>query len=298
VIRLVDAIVAAMANGIRELDWISEPTRAFASAKLDKLVRTVGYPDTWRSYDFVVERDDFAGNELRRNAFHHHRDLARAGKPVDRSEWHMPAFAVNAYYARALNHAALPAGILQPPYFGPDRSIAANLGGIGMMIGHELMHGFDDQGARYDAAGNLKDWWQPDDKAAFEARAACVADQYSTFEALPGQFVNGRLTLGENIADLGGVKAAFRAYRALRKDAAWSYIADGLTEDQQFFVAVAQAWCSKERPASLQRTLAADGHAPINFRIYGALRNLRELGEAFRCARGMPMHPIASCQVW
>ena len=297
-VTLVDAIVKAMDEQIGRLDWMSDATKKTAQAKLAKVVRMLGFPEKWRIYDFEVRRDDFAGNRLRATAAETRRVLSRAGKPVDRTEWQMNTYEVNAYYDPTANNTALPAGILQPPFFGPDRSIAANLGGIGMVIGHELTHGFDDQGAQFDADGNLHDWWTKDDAPKFKERATCVADQYSSFEAAPGQFIQGALTLGENIADMGGVKMAFQAYRALRKDAAKVYVADGLTEDQQFFVAVGQAWCSKDRPAELQRQLTTNEHSPPKFRVYGALRNLREFSDAFKCAAGTPMNPAKTCSVW
>jgi putative endopeptidase len=295
---LVDAIAVVMNDEIGKLEWMSEPTRKTAQAKLAKLERMIGFPDTWRSYDFDVKRDDFAGNSLRAAAFETRRELSKAGKPADRGEWHMNTFAVDAYYHPLLNNTALPAGILQPPFFGKDRSVAANLGGIGMVIGHELTHGFDDQGAQFDASGNLENWWQADDKSKFEAKGSCVAQMYNSFEALPKQFVNGQLTLGENIADMGGVKMAFKAYRSLRKDAQQRAVADGFTEDQQFFIAVGQAGCSKFRPAEAQRLLTVDPHAPPKFRVFGALRNLPEFSQAFQCAPGTPMHPAQTCSVW
>ena len=296
--QVVDSIVGAMGRQIGKLDWMSDATKQLAQQKLGKVVRMVGYPDTWRSYDVDVKANDFLGNLLRAQAFETHRRLARAGHPVDRSEWQMDAYEVNAYYESTANNTALPAGILQPPFFGANRSIQANLGGIGGVVGHELTHGFDDQGAKSDADGNLHDWWQPEDKTKFEAKGACVADQYSTFEAAPRQFVQGKLVLGESIADLGGVKMAFDAYRTARKDAAKLTVADGLTEDQQFFVAVGQVWCSKDRPAEIQRRLTVDPHAPPKFRVFGELRNLREFSTAFACAAGTPMNPANSCQVW
>jgi predicted metalloendopeptidase len=230
--------------------------------------------------------------------FEVHRVLVKAGKPVDRGEWQMNSYTVNAYYESSANTTALPAGILQPPFFGPDRSSAANFGGIGMVIGHELTHGFDDQGARSDGDGNLNDWWKEDDKKKFEDKGSCVADMYSSFEAMPKGFVQGRLTLGENIADLGGVKMAFKAYRSVRKDAPKVYVADGFTEDQQFFLSAGQAWCNKDRPAEIQRRLTVDPHSPPKFRVYGALRNMHEFAEAFSCAAGTPMNPTKTCQVW
>jgi len=210
----------------------------------------------------------------------------------------MNAFEVNAYYDPTENNTALPAGILQTPFFGAERGVAANLGGIGMVIGHELTHGFDDQGAQFDKDGNLSRWWSDADYKKFEAKGKCVADQYSTFEALPKQFVKGELTLGEDIADMGGVKLAFHAYKKLRGGADKQIVADGFTEDQQFFIAVGQAWCSKDRPEETQRRLTVDPHAPPKFRVYGALRNLPDFAKAFSCAPGTPMHPTNSCQVW
>jgi putative endopeptidase len=295
---LIDSLARVMGDGISKLDWMSDATKHTAQAKLAKLVRMVGYPDKWRTYDFEVRRDDFAGNRLRSNAFETRRVLGRSGKPVDRSEWGMNTYRVDAYYNPTANNTALPAGILQPPFFGQDRSIAANLGGIGMVIGHEITHGFDDQGAQFDGDGNHKNWWQPADATQFAERGKCLAEQYSTFEAMPKGFVNGELTLGENIADLGGVKLAFNAYRALRADANKVYVADGFTEDQQFFIAVGQAWCSKDRPTELQRRLTTDVHAPPKFRVYGALRNLPEFSKAFSCPAGTPMNPTKTCSVW
>ncbi len=295
---LVDAIMKAMGEQIARLDWMSDATKQTAQGKLAKVVRMIGYPDKWRIYDFDVKREDFAGNRNRALAFETRRVLVRAGKPVDRTEWQMNTYDVNAYYDPTANNTALPAGILQAPFFGQDRGIAANLGGIGMVIGHELTHGFDDQGAQFDADGNLVKWWGAEDYAKFEERGTCVVDQYSTFEALPKLFVQGKLTLGENIADMGGVKMAFQAYRALRKDAAKVFVADGFTEDQQFFLGVAQAWCSKDRAAEIQRRLTTDPHSPPKFRVYGSLRNLREFSEAFKCAAGTPMNPAKTCSVW
>jgi predicted metalloendopeptidase len=293
---LVDTIVSVMHDELGAMPWMSAATRKVAQGKLDKLVRMIGYPDTWRRYDFIVKRDDFAGNRLRAAAFETRRSLAKSGKTVDRGEWLMNTFEANAYYNPTANNSALLAGILQPPFFGASRSVAANMGGIGMVIGHELTHGFDDQGAQFDANGNLVNWWQADDKAAFDTRATCVVGQYASFEAAPKQFINGELTLGENIADLGGVKVAFRAYQKLRTGS--PVVADGFTEDQQFFLGVAQAWCNKNRPAEAQRRLTVDPHSPAKFRIYGALRNLPEFAQAFSCAAGTPMHPAQTCSVW
>ncbi len=296
--RMVDALAEVMHGELGKLDWMSEATRQAAQGKLARMVRMTGHPDRWRTYDFEIRRDDFLGNTLRAAAFETRHQLAKAGRAADRAEWRLQAYDHDAWYEPTANSVVLPAGILQPPFFGQDRAIAANLGGIGMVIGHELTHGFDDQGARFDGAGNLASWWDPQDVQRFEERGACVADLYSTFEAVPGGFVNGRFTLGENIADLGGVKLAFAAYRMLRRGAAKTYVADGFTEDQQFFVGVGQAWCARMRPADAQHRLIADVHAPPKLRVYGALRNLRPFAEAFGCVAGTPMRPAQVCSVW
>jgi putative endopeptidase len=296
--QMVDAIIASIGDDIDNLSWMSDETKKMARVKLGKLAKMTGYPDTWKTYDFAIKRDDFAGNELRAAAFDAKRDRSRAGKPFDRAEWLMPAYIVNAYYSASANNTALPAGILQPPMYGAQRKVAPNLGAIGMVIGHELTHGFDDRGALFDAEGNLKNWWTDDDKKKFEARGKCVAEQYSTFEVLPRMFVDGQLTLSENIADLGGIKMAFRAYRGMRKDAAQVYIADGFTEDQQFFIAAAQMWCTKDRKDETMRRLTNDSHSPPRFRVYGALRNLPDFAKAFACTAGTPMAPANRCEVW
>jgi putative endopeptidase len=296
--KLVAAIASVMNEQMEVLPWMSAETKIQARGKLDKIEALIGYPDTWRTYDFQVSRDNFAANGLAAASFEARRQFDKAGKPYDRNEWLMPAFIVNAYYNPLANNTALPAGILQPPFFGADRSIAANLGGIGMVVGHELTHGFDDQGAQFDAQGNLKNWWGPTDLTAFQERGQCLAKQYATFEVLPGKFVNGELTLGENIADVGGIKNAFLAYRKLRAGATPRVVADGLTEDQQFFVAVGQAWCSKDRPEEALKRLTDDVHAPPRWRVNGSLRNLPQFAEAFGCKPGAAMAPARTCTIW
>jgi putative endopeptidase len=298
VTKLVDALAQAVADEITRVDWMTDATRQTALAKLGKLVRMIGFPERWRAYDFEVKRDDFAGNLLRASAFDTRQQLARWGKPVDRNDWQHDTFAIEPSYNHKANTAVLPAGVLQPPFFGQDRSIAANLGGMGVLFGRELTKAFDDRGGQFDGDGNLKPWWTKDDTSKFDARAKCVEAQYTGFEAMPKGFVNGKLTLAQNISDLGGVKMAFKAYRGLRKDAAKVYVADGYTEDQQFFIAVGQAFCTRDRPAELAKRLASDPHAPPKFRVYGSLRNLKEFSEAWACAPGTPMNPAKSCSVW
>ncbi|MGE0870514.1 MAG: M13 family metallopeptidase [Kofleriaceae bacterium] len=295
---LVDAIVDVAAAELDQLDWMTPQTKQRARAKLARVVKMIGFPDSWRTYPFEVKREDFAGNRLRADAFELRRVLALAGTVVDRSAWQLNAFAVTASYSASSNAIVVPAGILQPPLFGQDRSIAANLGGIGAVIGHELIHALDDQGARFDGDGRLSSWWTDADRMAYEQRGSCVARAYSGFEVLPGHRIDGALTRAENIADLAGVKLAFKAYRRLRASATSHYVADGLDEDQQFFVAVAQAWCTHERADEIARRLAADPHAPPRFRVFGALRNTPELATAFRCSAGTAMRPSTTCSVW
>jgi putative endopeptidase len=296
--KLIAAVADVMNAQMGALPWMTEATRAAARAKLAKLEPMIGYPDTWRVYDFAVDRGDFAASYLAANAFEVRRQYAKGGKPYDRSEWLMPPFIVNAYYNPNANNTALPAGILQPPFFGKDRSIAANLGGIGMVIGHELTHGFDDQGAQFDADGKPQGLVAGRDKTQFKERGQCLAKQYSTFEGLPGRTIDGQLTLGENIADVGGIKHAFLAYRKLRAGADKTYRAEGLTEDQQFFVAVGQAWCSKYRDEEAERRLKTDPHSPPKWRVNGALRNLPQFAEAFGCKAGAAMAPTDRCEIW
>jgi predicted metalloendopeptidase len=296
--KLVGAITSAMNEQMGTLDWMSPQTKVQARGKLEKIEALIGYPDTWRTYDFAVSRADFATNVLLASAHEEKRQFMKAGKPYDRSEWLMPAFMVNAYYNPLANNTALPAGILQPPFFAAGRSIPANLGGIGMVVGHELTHGFDDQGAQFDAQGNLKNWWQPADLTSFQGKGQCLARQYDTFEVLPGKFVNGKLTQGENNADLGGIKHAFLAYRALRAGADTVFVADGHSEDQQFFLAVGQAWCSKDRPEEALKRLTDDVHAPPRWRVNGSLRNLPQFAQAFGCKAGATMAPTEICAVW
>jgi putative endopeptidase len=281
---IVDAVVAIMTGRLGNVDWMSEPTRKLAQQKLANVVTMVGYPEQSRSYDFDIKREDFAGNVLRADTFETRRMMQKVGKPVARNEWSAKSFTMDAFYDAPTNTLTIPAGILQGGYFGIDRSFATNLGGIGTTIGHELTHAFD-------AGGR-------EDEAKFKERGSCVADQYSTFEVLKGQFINGRLTMNEDIADLGGVRLAFQAHRYLRKDAAKTYNADGFSEDQQFFIAHGQAWCTKARPTETQRRLATDTQSPPKFRVYGALRNLPEFAQAFSCAPGTPMRPANACSVW
>ncbi len=295
---MVREVSDAFAREVRALDWMDEGTRQRALAKLGAMAYLIGYPDKWRTYDFEVDPRSYAKNALAARAFHTRWDLGKIDKPVDRDEWQMSPPSVNAYYDPQRNHMVFPAGILQPPFYSVTSGVAVNLGGIGMVVGHELTHGFDDEGSQFDQKGNLEDWWSKEVAAAFKEKTGCVEAQYSAYEALPGLKLNGKLTLGENIADLGGLKLAFMAYRTMRKGAAEQTVAGGFTEDQQFFLAHGQAWCGKMRDEALRLMVQVNPHSPPRFRVNGPLANLPEFGEAFKCASGTPMRPAKTCTVW
>lgn len=295
---LVHAIGAAFLEELGRLDWMDAGTRARAEQKFAKMAYLIGYPSKWRSYDFEVSSVDFAGNLLRAQAFDVARQLRKIGEPVDRGDWEMTPPTVNAYYNPQKNQMVFPAGILQPPFYSVTANIPVNLGAMGMVVGHELTHGFDDQGSQFDSAGNLADWWTPAVKQRFEAKTKCVAEQYAKYSPLPGVKLDGELTLGENIADLGGVKLAFAAYRALRRDAKSVSLADGFSEDQQFFLSNAQIWCAKIRDEYARFAATVDPHSPARFRVNGALSDLPEFAEAFSCKKGTPMSPKKACAVW
>ena len=295
---MVSAISAAMNSDLDALDWMDAETRSRAHEKLGSLAYLVGYPEKWKAYDFPVEAKSYAQNVLRSHGYELKRELSKVGKPVDRTEWQMTAPTVNAYYDPQRNQMVFPAGILQPPFYGINQALPVNAGAIGMVVGHELTHGFDDEGSQFDAKGNLKSWWTAAASDKFKAKISCVEKQYSAYEALPGLHVNGALTLGENIADNGGLKLAFEAYRALRKSAKESVVADGMTEDQQFFLGFAQGWCSVYRPDFERMVVQTNPHSPPRFRVRGPLTNMPQFGEAFSCKVGSAMRPQNTCSVW
>src|SRR5690606_20252139 len=237
-------------------------------------------------------------NVLEARNFDLSRELAKVGKPVDREEWHMTPPTVNAYYHPLYNHMVFPAGILQPPFYGQNQGLAVNLGGMGMVVGHELTHGFDDQGSQFDAKGNLDNWWTPASREKFTEKTKCVEEQYESYEAVPGVKLNGKLTLGENIADNAGVMLAFEAFKRLRENAPERIVADGFTEEQQFFLATGQAWCSKEREEWARMAAQVDPHSPPRHRVNGSLANLPAFWEAFQCGEGKAMRRENACKVW
>jgi putative endopeptidase len=285
---LVANLIEAYRVDIQALDWMSAETKTKALEKLAKFTSKIGYPDKWRDYSkLVIKRDDLIGNQRRVAEFALDYQLSKLGKPVDRAEWNMTPQTVNAYYNAGMNEIVFPAAILQPPFFDPKADDAVNYGGIGAVIGHEIGHGFDDQGSKYDGDGNLKNWWTTEDRTKFEKRTKALIDQYNAFEPqqLPGQHVNGALTIGENIGDLGGLTIAYKAYM-ISLNGKESPTIDGFTGPQRLFIGWAQIWRSKFRNAELSRRLAIDPHSPPEFRCNGVIRNLIEFSDAFGVKEG------------
>ena len=297
---MVQGIEEAMGQRIRALDWMSPETKQQALAKLAGIRNKIGYPDKWRDYSSVkIVRDDFAGNVERAHLFEGRRDINKIGKPVDHGEWDITAPTVDAYYNAQMNDINFPAGVLQPPLYDPKMDDAPNYGDTGGTIGHELTHGFDDEGSQFDAKGNLKDWWTKEDREKFDARTKCVADQYSGYVSVEDVHVNGELTLGENVADLGGEILAFMAWKDANKGKNLQPI-DGLTPEQRFFIGFAQWDCANERPEDLRVRAMTDPHSPARYRINGVVVNMPEFGQAFSCKAGQPMVKPADnvCKVW
>jgi predicted metalloendopeptidase len=295
--QLVDALEDAMGKDIQTLPWMTSETKKAALAKLKAITNNVGYPKKWRDYSQVdIARDDFFGNGLRTGEVLHRRNIARIGQPTDKTEWGMTTPTVNAFYSPQNNRINFPAGILQPPFFDPRRDMAMNYGGIGAVIGHEMTHGFDDQGRKYDGDGNLRDWWTPADGAEFEKRAACVANEYSGFTSVDDVKLNGRLTLGENTADNGGLRVALMALQNTLKGKEDKL--DGFTPEQRVFLGFAQVWCENMSPQELRQRAMTDPHSPGRFRVNGTVQNMPEFQKAFSCKAGQPMVSANACRVW
>jgi predicted metalloendopeptidase len=279
--RMVANMLDAMREGIDGLDWMSEATRAAARGKLAKFKPYIGHPDRWRDYSGLsVRRDDPLGNYWRANAFEQERQRAKLGKPVDRDEWTMNPQEVNAYYSPPRNKIVFPAAILQPPFFDPAADDAINYGAIGAVIGHEISHGFDDDGRKYDGDGNVRDWWTEADNQAFTARAQALVEQYDAFKPLPDLHLNGELTLGENIGDLSGLTIALAAYRRSLGGKPAPVIG-GLSGEQRFFIGFAQIWRTKLREEFLRMLVVSDEHAPGRYRVNGVVANMPEFYAAF-----------------
>ena len=297
---MVQRIEDAMGQRIRALDWMSPETKQQALTKLAAIRNKIGYPDKWRDYSSVrIVPDDFAGNVERAHQFETRRDINKIGKPVDHGEWDITATTVDAYFNPQMNDINFPAAVLQPPLYDPKMDDAPNYGNTGGTIGHELTHGFDDEGSQFDAKGNLKDWWTKEDREKFDARTKCVDDQYSSYVSVEDVHVNGKLTLGENVADLGGEILAYIAWKEANKGKDLRPI-DDLTPDQRFFIGFAQWDCANERPEDMRMRAMTDPHSPARYRIDGVVVNMPEFSSAFSCKAGQPMvKPEAEiCRVW
>ncbi|HEV3331585.1 MAG TPA: M13 family metallopeptidase [Bryobacteraceae bacterium] len=296
-LKMVDAIEKSLGQDIQGVTWMTPATKQQALLKLKAVTNKIGYPDKWRDYSSVqIRRDDAVGNGMRADQFEFQRELNKIGKPVDRLEWSMTPPTVNAYYDPLMNNINFPAGILQPPFFDKTADDPVNYGAIGMVIGHELTHGFDDQGRQFDAKGNLRDWWTPADAKAFQERAACVADEYASFSPVPGVHLNGKLTLGENVADNGGARLALMAL--LNTIGNSRPKTDGFTPEQRFFLSFGQIWCQNTREEDLRLRTRTDPHSPARFRVNGVVENMPEFRNAFACKVGQPMAPANACRVW
>jgi putative endopeptidase len=299
-VKMVDALEQSLDQDIRNLPWMTEETKKQAKLKLDAIRNKIGYPDVWRDYSSLkIVRGDLLGNFLRANEFEARRQIAKIGKPVDRNEWQMTPPTVNAYYSSAKNEIVFPAGILQSPFFDKQADDATNFGAIGLVIGHELTHGFDDQGRKFDRQGNLRDWWTAQDGTEFEKRASCVADEYSSFVAVDDLKLNGRLTLGENTADNGGARIALMALQhMMADDSTMAQTINGYTPQQRFFLGYGRAWCEKRRPEYSRMLVSVDPHSPGKYRVNGVVQNMPEFQKAFSCKAGQAMVRENACRVW
>ncbi|HEY0795526.1 MAG TPA: M13 family metallopeptidase [Acidisarcina sp.] len=299
--KLVAALKKALGEDIESLPWMTDATKKEAEAKLAAFRQKIGYPEKWRDYStLTVSRTDLVGNAQRASEFEFKRDLHKIGTPVDEKEWGMTPPTVNAYYDPSNNDINFPAGILQPPFFDNSKDPAVNFGAIGVVIGHEMTHGFDDQGSQFDGKGNLREWWTPEDRKKFTERTDCEVKEYGGFEAVPGQKLNGKLTLGENTADNGGLRIAYQALLETLAAQGSSVDAkiDGYTSAQRYFISFGQVWCQNSTDESARVLARTDPHSPGEWRVNGVVQNFDEFGKAFDCKPGQPMTPVDSCHVW
>ncbi len=296
--KVVQQIEEAMQQDIDGLPWMSPATKQQAVEKLHTLANKIGYPDKWRDYSaLTIARDDYMGNVLRARMFEFNRRIAKIGKPLDRGEWDMTPPTVNAYYNPQVNDINFPAGILQPPFFDPTADDAPNYGDTGATIGHELTHGFDDEGRQFDAQGNLRDWWTAEDGKQFDERASCISDQYSQYVAVDDIKINGQLTMGENVADLGGMMLAYMAWKTETRGQKLDSI-DGFTPEQRFFIGFGQSWCADTRDEAKRMYATIDPHSPDKYRANGVVSNTPEFQQAFQCKAGSAMVREKRCRVW
>jgi putative endopeptidase len=305
--KLVAALEKSLGDDIKTLPWMTDATKKAAEEKLALIRNKIGYPEKWRDYSKLkVSRDDLIGNVGRSVVFERNYNFDKLGKPVDEKEWQMTPPTVNAYYDPSFNDINFPAGILQPPFFDFSIDPAVNFGSIGVVIGHEMTHGFDDEGSQYDGHGNLREWQTPEDRKAFTERTDCVANEYGGFEAAPAkgdtaaQKLNGKLTLGENTADNGGLRLAYMALldTLAAEGKSIDDKIDGFTESQRYFIGFAQVWCQNQTEQSARQQALTDPHSPGKWRVNGSVQNFDGFGKAFGCTKGQPMYPQNSCRVW
>jgi putative endopeptidase len=298
-IELVDNLQSTFHERITNLEWMSDATKTKAIAKLNTFLKKIGYPDKWKNYDALTFDDNYVNNIMKAAAFNHDYEVSKLGKPVDKTEWLMTPNTVNAYYNPAFNEIVFPAAILQFPFFDFEADDAINYGGIGAVIGHEMTHGFDDQGCQYDADGNLKNWWTEEDAKRFAERTNIVKDQFDAYTILDGLHVNGALTLGENIADLGGVTIAYEAFKKTKQGQSNETI-DGFTPDQRFFLSWAQVWRGKATPERARQLLKTDPHSPSEWRGNGPLSMFQPFYDAFNVQEGDKMYvPVEKrARIW
>jgi predicted metalloendopeptidase len=299
-LKMVNELEAALHQDITELPWMSDVTKKQALVKLAAIQNKIGYPAKWRDYTALkIERGDALGNSLRANAFEVHRQLAKIGKPLDKQEWQMTPPTVNAYYDPTENDINFPAGILQPPFYYFKADDALNFGGMGAVIGHELTHGFDDQGALFDPEGNLKNWWTPEDEKAFKERTQCIVDEYDQFVAVDDVHVRGKLTLGENTADNGGLRIAYMALmKSLADSGKQPQEMDGFTPEQRLFIGWGQIWCQNQTDQTARLLALNNEHSPGKYRANGVVQNMPEFQKAWGCKTGQPMVRANACHVW
>ena len=301
-LKMVGMLEKSLDDDVQNLTWMSDQTKKQAKVKLQAIRNKIGYPDAWRDYSSVVIKpNDLLGNIERAEEFESKRQIAKIDKPLDRKEWGMTPPTVNAYYSGSFNEIVFPAGILQPPFFDKSMDDAVNFGGIGLVIGHELTHGFDDQGRKFDPQGNLRDWWTETDGKEFEKRVSCIADEYSNFVAVDNMKLNGRLTLGENTADNGGARIALAALERMiadDKSGKEGQNIDGYTPEQRFFLGFGRVWCEKQRPENLRLQVTTNPHSPGKYRVNGVVQNMPEFQKAWNCKAGQPMVAENACHVW
>jgi predicted metalloendopeptidase len=295
------AIEEQMKRDINAMTWMSPATKKRAQEKLLMVARKIGYPDHWRDYSSIrIDGKDYFGNWYRANRFESHREISKIGQPVDRGEWEMTPPTVNAYYDPTQNNINFPAGILQPPFYSDNARDSVNFGAVGSVIGHELTHGFDDEGRQYDGDGNLREWWLKSDRDRFNKLSSCFVNQYGGYSPVSGVELNGRLTLGENTADNGGIRLAYQALLDVlaKKAIPLTATQDDYTQTQQFFLGFAQVWCENQRPEAARLQVQTDPHAPSPFRVDGSVANMPEFGKAFACKANDKMMPVKACRVW